>query len=211
MDKQDEQITEQIKRVAAGSLDKAQVRMGIVKAVAEDLTSCTVELHAAGEGNVLTGVLLNTLNGNGNGGVLLVPVVGAACLVMSIDGGGRYELIKAKAYSSIDLLCDGGNSRVRVQGDSVFLQRNGLIASVNNETIELNGSGNGGVVKVAALVDKLNNLEQTINQFMALLQAWVPVPGDGGAALKAILGSWMLAGLTPTVAPDLASEVVKHG
>ena len=46
---------------------------------------------------------------------------------------------------------------------------------------------NGGLIKIDDLVTKLNDLNTKYNDLVTRLLTWVPVPGDGGTALKTIL------------------------
>lgn len=76
----------------------------------------------------------------------------------------------------------------------------------------LRGSTNGGVVKVADLVTKLNNLESDLNSLKTIFStSWVVVPSDGGAALKVAAATWAGQTFTPTTAANIQSTTVKHG
>lgn len=79
------------------------------------------------------------------------------------------------------------------------------------DSILLNGDTNGGIVKVIDLTTKLNNLENKVNQLIAAIVAWTPVPNDGGAALKALLATWSSTTLTLTVRGDIENTKVKNG
>lgn len=78
------------------------------------------------------------------------------------------------------------------------------------ESIEIMGGTNGGMVKVADLVQKLNALENEVNNLKTAISTWVPVASDGGAALKAALTTWFGQSLTLTVSNDLANIKFKH-
>lgn len=69
----------------------------------------------------------------------------------------------------------------------------------------------GGMVKVIELTQKLNNLENDINTLKQAFAAWVTVPNDGGAALKAIAATWFGASLTPTIQSEIENENLTHG
>lgn len=79
------------------------------------------------------------------------------------------------------------------------------------EEVWLRGSEHGGLVKVSELVDKLNNIENDINDLKTVFSTWVPVPNDGGAALKGAAATWYGAQLTPTEIADIENEKVLHG
>lgn len=79
------------------------------------------------------------------------------------------------------------------------------------DSIFLNGNNYDGVVKITDLVTKLNNLENKLNDLIIVFNSWTPVPNDGGAALKAVLASWVATALTPTIKANLENITVKHG
>jgi hypothetical protein len=78
-------------------------------------------------------------------------------------------------------------------------------------TLLLNGDGNKGVVKVDALVQELDDIKQDINALKNVFFGWVPVPNDGGAALKAAAGSWFGQQMINTNSNSLQNQKVKHG
>ena len=101
-----------------------------------------------------------------------------------------------------------------VDGDGVYtVVRYGKITRVevsNSIDVILNTGSNGGMVKVNSLVSKLNTVESDLNNLKTVLSTWVPVPNDGGAALKTAAASWAGQTLTPTQASDLENNKVKH-
>jgi hypothetical protein len=83
------------------------------------------------------------------------------------------------------------------------------IVSKQTEWIFNDGS-NDGLVIVGDLVTKLNNIESDINDLKTAFAGWVPVPSDGGAALKTALATWYTSPLVPTQQSELENEDVKH-
>lgn len=87
----------------------------------------------------------------------------------------------------------------------------GFVAMTSELTEVLHDGGLfGGLVKVGELTQKLNAIEQDINTLKQAFSSWVPVPNDGGAALKAAAGSWFGQQLTETQKADIENEAVKH-
>lgn len=84
-----------------------------------------------------------------------------------------------------------------------------MVSEVDN--VYINGNGYGGLVKVVDLVTHLNTSENKINALISAITAWTPVAGDGGAALKAALTSWLASSITPTTQSDIESTKVRHG
>lgn len=84
-----------------------------------------------------------------------------------------------------------------------------MVSEVDN--IYLDGNSYGGLVKVVDVTTKLNNLENLVNKLVAALNAWAPISGDGGAALKTLITAAAPVNLTPTVRANIESTFVKHG
>lgn len=82
--------------------------------------------------------------------------------------------------------------------------------SLTAASIELNGGDNGGLVKIEALTDKINNIEKDINKLKQALTTWVPVPQDGGASLKSGVTSWATQQLVQTQVSDLEDNKITH-
>jgi hypothetical protein len=76
--------------------------------------------------------------------------------------------------------------------------------------VELNDGGNDGMVNVRELTTKLNALEGDLNDLKTALTGWVPVPQDGGAALKTAAAAWAGKQLQTTAQGDIEDIKVKH-
>lgn len=81
---------------------------------------------------------------------------------------------------------------------------------IDTDLTQFNGGLNGGLVKINDLITKLNNIENDLNSLKSAISGWVPVPNDGGAALKVALTAFFGATLTPTVVANLEDTKVKH-
>lgn len=79
------------------------------------------------------------------------------------------------------------------------------------DKIYLNGNDYGGLVEVLPLITKLNNLENLVNKLVDSLNTWIPVSGDGGAALKALITTAAPLPLTPSVRADIENTNILHG
>jgi hypothetical protein len=101
-----------------------------------------------------------------------------------------------------------------------------IVSSIDNRTyyvsmfsevdeIQLNGDTYDGLVKVGDLVTKLNTIENKLNALItAIGTTWIPISNDGGAALKALIGTLTattLSQITPTVQANIENITVKHG
>lgn len=101
-------------------------------------------------------------------------------------------------------------------GSTVYVKFKGKYSAFVAMTSEidflyLNGDNYSGLVKISDLVTKLNRLESDLNTLKAAFSAWVVVPNDGGAALKAITATWFANTITATTQAMLENTTVKHG
>lgn len=69
----------------------------------------------------------------------------------------------------------------------------------------------GGMVKVIDLTTKLNNIENKIDDLITAISGWIPVPNDGGAALKVALTTWLATSLTPTTQSEIENKLILQG
>ncbi len=79
------------------------------------------------------------------------------------------------------------------------------------DRVNINGDQYGGLVKGAAVTNKLNDLEGELNNLKRLITSWTPVTQDGGSALKIALSTWASQAMTTTKRSDLENDKVKHG
>jgi len=79
------------------------------------------------------------------------------------------------------------------------------------DEIHLAGVNYGGIPKAADVANKLSTIENKINTLISALTAWVPVTGDGGAALKVAVAGFIASTLTPTTQGAIESNNVFHG
>jgi len=79
------------------------------------------------------------------------------------------------------------------------------------ESISVNGGKLGGLIKINELINKLNAIENDINTLKQVFStAWVTVPQDGGAALKAASAAWASNTLTVTEVQDIEDDKITH-
>lgn len=78
------------------------------------------------------------------------------------------------------------------------------------ETIVINGGKLGGLINIEQLTEKLNAIEDDINSLKNLMNTWIPVAQDGGAALKASVSTWAGQPLKKSQRGDYEDEIVKH-
>jgi phage gp45-like len=77
-------------------------------------------------------------------------------------------------------LADGETAIFASEGDAIIILRANGTIEVTGGTVKIGDSAAAALAKAAAISD----LQTAIN-------GWVPVPNDGGAALKAALVTWL--------------------
>jgi len=82
--------------------------------------------------------------------------------------------------------------------------------NISTDNIIVNNGVNGGLVKSAIAAAQVNEIKRSINTLKGLISSWVPVPTDGGAALKALLTSWSASTLASVSENDFENEKFKH-
>ena len=144
------------------------------------------------------------------------------CKVLSINTDQRsatVEPINGDAdISDARFICDvTGKTKFLPKVNSIvvvqmFSQTGGVIIAFSElEEIHLNGEDKGGMVTAGSLLQKINELEQQINTLKTIFATWVPVPNDGGLALKTLTTSFSSQTITLTVQTDIENSKVKHG
>jgi hypothetical protein len=153
-----------------------------------DETNFTCSVQPVDDGAMIHGVRLKPVIDDNDNGIIAIPAIGS-------------DVIVALAYN------DHSSVYISVTGKV----KKYLIKTETNGVIELQGNSLGGLVKAAALTDKLNNVENDINALKQAFSSWVVVPNDGGAALKASAGTWAGQDITPTQSNEIENTKVKHG
>lgn len=130
-------------------------------------------------------VLLTPADEGADGKLVITPKVGSQVTVADLSGGELRHLAVVH-WGEVEKM------------------------SLTADSIELNGGDNGGLVKIEALTDKINNIEKDINKLKQAFTTWVPVPQDGGASLKGGVASWAAQQLVQTQVSDLEDDKITH-
>ena len=149
-----------------------------------------------------------------------VDIKGRACGCTVVEGHTEYELPTVKLMAVVDdgiLVEPVIGSIVKIIFSELiepFVAQYSEIETITidaRQTIKFNDGTFGGVVKVAELVQKLNELENDLNTLKAAIASWTPVPSDGGAALKGVITNWSAQSLPVTAVNDIENTMVTHG
>ena len=143
-----------------------------------------------------------------------VDEAAASCTVKPVSGPEIFDVrIKAAINDKTD-----GLVIVPVVGSFVLVgiigndPETAYIAKYDSiDKIVMHGGNLGGIVKVQEVVNKLNALEQDLNNLKTVFSSsWTPVPNDGGAALKTAAATWSGSTITETAVADLENPKIKH-
>lgn len=134
-------------------------------------------------GYVYADVLYKTVIG-GSADIVFQPAVNSRIFIGRIDSGEDWVMVMPGAC------------------DKVFINA--------NTEIVLNGGNNGGLVLRDGIKGQLNKIEQDLNNLKNIFATWVPVPNDGGSALKTIATTWAGSELTETGNTDIENTHIKQ-
>jgi hypothetical protein len=156
------------------------VQVAQVKSVDKDKCSCDVQLI---DGAELFNVNLRSVLDDNKKGFVCFPKMDSLVLVGTI-----------------------GNN----ENNAFVLIFSELTDITIDAKIVINDGENKGMVKIEPTIEKLNAIENKINDLIEVFTSWTPVAQDGGAALKSALSSWITQQLQTTEIVDLENENVKH-
>lgn len=142
-----------------------------------------------------------------------VDVDTRTCTVVPIEGNAETEIAGVMIMAEVS---DGIFPSPKIESTvivGISSKKKTLILMYSEvEMLVLLGGELGGIPKVIPLTEKLNAIEQDINDLKTIfLTTWTPVPSDGGAALKAAAATWAGFPLTETQREDIENTKITHG
>ncbi len=177
-----------VKAIKNATMSGEQLLTGKVVAVDEAENTCDVDID--GDAPTIFGVRLRAIVDNTTDGIIQIPAIDSSVLIGKLTTSLWCVLV----FSKIDKCKLKIGSQTLIIDDNVFI---------------FNDGGLDGMVKINPLVDKISAIENKLNSVIQKLVAWIPVPNDGGAALKALVAS--LTPITPiTQKSDLENEKIKQ-
>ena len=116
-----------------------------------------------------------------------------------------------------DVLLGFGNWKLKpkVETRCIVLEMEGratagvLIFAEEVETIEINGNQFGGLVDSKELKTQIDKNTQLLKAIQNVFKAFVPVPSDGGAALKAAASAFI--SLPTADLSNIENKTISHG
>lgn len=160
-----------------------------VKRVDEEARTCTVVPVTGDSNSEIEDVKLSP---EPNDGFILLPAIDSTVIINVSVFGDAYIIMYSDIYQAEFIV-------------------NETKLKISDGAIKLNDGYFGGLVKIDELVNKINNLESSLNDLKQLFTSWTPVPNDGGAALKAIISTWSAQLIVETEKTELENNKVTHG
>lgn len=157
--------------------------IGTVKEFDESNWTITVDLNSGG---TIDEVTIQAVISEGDTGVYFEPKIGSKVLLGIING--RKENLTVLTYTDI--------VRLVVKASDV---------------VELQGNTEGGLVKSSVVFSEIKDIKNSLNDLKTIFNQWIPAPGDGGAALKALLAQYGTPLSVPSNKSEFENEKVKHG
>jgi hypothetical protein len=164
----------------------SQIIDGVVVNVDDALVGFTVDVAVGVDPDVSVfySVPIRILNGS-QASVIEVPNINSHCLLAFRDNNaGRPQIIMVDSVNQL------------------------LIDCTNN--VVFNKGNLGGLIKIENALKSWNNIEKNLQDLNSAISSWVPVPNDGGAALKSSLSVWLSESLATTQRTDLEDTNILH-
>lgn len=186
----DRKITEAIQRLAGTQLtDEVYILICTVDSV--DVDGRTCDCTAVG-GTAITDIPGVQLMAEVDDGALYIPAIGSTVIVVYSKRNVPYIAL----YSELSAL-------YYVVGDTTLDITNGLI-KFNDGSFE-------GLVKVVELTQKLNALENKVNDLIATFNTHVHGGVSTGGGSTATTATPVTGTLTPTTQSEIENEKIIHG
>lgn len=121
---------------------------------------------------------------------IIISIGNAWKIAIAVDDGLEPEVEQGerKIYSS-----DGGAIKAYIH-----FKKNGDVI--------INGDGDNAV-RFSKLKETIDEMQNSVNDLKTVFSTWVPVPQDGGAALKTAAGLWFASPLTKVIDPAKVDEI----
>ena len=186
------EVIEDIKRELgkyAGRFAPASIITATVKAVNSDETI----IVTTGSGAEIDDVRLRSVIRNATTKIVVTPALNSAVLIGKIEDGSEYVVVAVDEVTKVEVVLSATIS--------IMIDANG---------ITMNGGSLDGLVKLGALLTKLNAIEDDVNNLKNVFKVWTPVPSDGGAALKGAVSTWANMAIVKTAKADLENTKIKQ-
>ena len=166
--------------------DKVQMILASVTAVDEDSFTCSAAAIGGVGGAPIDGIQLMS---EVDDGFLRIPALGSTIMIMYSTRNVPFVAM----YSGLDrILLNGSSSSIEISADGITLNDGSL----------------GGLVQIEPLLQKINNLENLLNDLIAKYNIHIH-PATSGTTSPTVTQE--TGTLTPTVQADLENTSITQG
>ena len=180
-----------------------------VISIDEETVTCKVEtLDAA---SVINKVILSAYRG-ASFGLFLIPKIGSVVTVSYYSKDEAF-ISKTAELSAVRILFDETDgdpgSTIEVLPEQISINSGKIL--INSEETIFNDGELLGLVKIEEMTARLNELEALLQQLNTDFASWIPVPSDGGAALKtALTAGYLMKPVPDSKVADFENEKIKQ-
>lgn len=172
-------------------LVKDMITMTLVRAKVTAVSDQVIDVTPISEDADILDVKIRVVEDDNEAGVMIYPVIDSVVLVGLIDDTDAY-LLQCSEVERMVIKTENFRLEVDAQGNVVF----------NNGT-------NSGLVILPKLAIEIEKLNSYLNAIKQTFNSFVPVPGDGGAALKTAMSA-ALATLPFADLSEVGNDKIKH-
>lgn len=195
----------EIRDAIVAMIERNTVRQVVpARVTSVDETERTCDVQPLDDGAPLLAVRLQAVAADGQQGkgIVVVPKVGSVVLCAMVENSNAVAFVAATSEFQ-KIVVDGENPL------SMTVEASGEVR-LNAARIAFNDGANGGTVLARVLAAELLKIKTFCDTLRAALAAAVPVPGDGGAALKAALAAALAPLDTGAFGQNLENEKIRH-
>lgn len=187
--------------------DTVRILLATVDSVDEAKRTCTVTT-VSGQGSfTIENVQLMP---SVDDGLFLIPQIGTTVIVVySVYNQPFIALFSG--LEKIVITAGENNAAISVTGDGLLLEIGETTVQIADDEIKFNDGALGGLVKVAELTTKLNNLENKVNTLITTFNTHVHTGVTTGPGSSATTPTTVNGTLTPTQQQDIENKKIKQG
>jgi hypothetical protein len=180
---------------ALRKLVKRQQTVPVISGTVTAVNGMLCDVQPSDGGAVIFDVRMKVASNEGDAGCYAVPMVGSRVLLVMLEGNvNAWALLQVETIDRWVLKLDTGAELVASQGGEVAI----------------NGDQYGGLVKVNELRTELQKVNTFLTALRTAISSAIPVPNDGGAALKIAITNAIAGQQLPTYS-GIESTRTKHG
>jgi hypothetical protein len=202
------QIIEAVQRMTGTQLrDNVSLLSATVDSVNESKRTCVVtSVSSQGSVTIENVQLMASIDD----GFLLVPSIDST-VIIAYSTFNQPFIALFSGIEKVLLVAGENNASIQVDTEGLLLEIAQTKVLISDGEIKLNDGAMGGLVKVIQLTQKLNNLENKVNQLITAYNSHVHTGVTTGPGSSATTPTQVTGSLTPTQRADIENEKIVHG